>query len=205
MRSSLSRLLLIPVKLKAQLTYIAYCYVGLMAQETLKGFIYWFALVFLKPFGKDCRYISHIYIQFKITANLIISLLKGVDPKDGIPYEKKFCEGMNCKIQCTYYSRIFFSSLSQIEANRPHKWRSAWCYTIMLTNLYLFSWQIRKIHEKHNRKMRQNLDKAKLNLFNWFLYWGVGSFNDNIRKDLKTDNRITEIQHFSKEETNWRG
>uniref|UniRef100_A0A8D0PN29 Saposin B-type domain-containing protein n=1 Tax=Sus scrofa TaxID=9823 RepID=A0A8D0PN29_PIG len=45
------------------------------------------------PFGKDCRYISHIYIQFKITANLIISLLKGVDPKDGIPYEKKFCEG----------------------------------------------------------------------------------------------------------------
>lgn len=29
------------------------------------------------------------------TADLIILLLKGVDPKDGIPYEKKFCKGKN--------------------------------------------------------------------------------------------------------------
>lgn len=28
-------------------------------------------------------------------ANLFIPLLKGIDPKDGIPYEKKFCEGTN--------------------------------------------------------------------------------------------------------------
>ena len=52
------------------------------------------------------------------TANLIISLLKGVDPKDGIPYEKKFCEGMNGKNQCIYPNRIFFSSLSQTKSSR---------------------------------------------------------------------------------------
>lgn len=72
----------------------------------------------LKPFGKDFVFVSH-----KFKSKLLISsfLLKGVDPKDGIPYEKKFCEGMNCKSQCTYSNRIFFSSLSQIEANRPSK------------------------------------------------------------------------------------
>lgn len=62
-------------------------------------------------------YVSHTFK--KQTANLIIFVLKGVDPKDGIPYEKKFCEGMNCKSHC--YNRILFSSLSQIKANRPPK------------------------------------------------------------------------------------
>lgn len=156
-----------PRFLKAQFTYLGCCYVGLRAQETLKDFIYWFVFVPLKPFGKDFVFVSH-----KFKSKLLISsfLLKGVDPKDGIPYEKKFCEGMNCKRQCTYSNRIFFSSLSQIEANRPSKWGSAWCYNIMLTNLHLFSWQIRKWHEKYYRQMRQNQDKAKLNLFNRFLF-----------------------------------
>lgn len=44
-------------------------------------------------------YVSHTFK--KQTANLIIFVLKGVDPKDGIPYEKKFCEGMNCKVIVT--------------------------------------------------------------------------------------------------------
>ena len=40
-------------------------------------------------------------------ANLFISLLKGIDPKDGIPYEKKFCEGINYKT-VPYYNRSSF-------------------------------------------------------------------------------------------------
>lgn len=48
-------------------------------------------------------------------ANFVVSLLKGVDPKDGIPYEKKFCEGENVKVCLFVPTEYAFSCLRQLK------------------------------------------------------------------------------------------
>lgn len=100
---------------------------------------------------------------------------------------------MKCKLVWSLQQNTF-SSLSQIEANRPPNVRQCLMLQFKVDQLtFIFMKKIRKRHGKDCRKWRQNLEKAKLDLFNELLSVGFGNFNDQARKVYRIESKTIEI------------